>query len=265
MAAELVCAIHQPNLFPRLSTLAKLFAADVWIVLDDVQFTRRDYQHRCRLAPLDDVADQQWLTLPVHLPNGRATLIRDVRIPDPRNRRRTDRLIRQHYRRSPHWNAVAEPLDEVLDLLACTDHLTDIAQASTHALLRLLGWPGRIHRPRSAPFAHRGRCERLADLAHSVGASTYLYGAGGAHYLTPEPFTDRNVRAELFTIPDQETAAIWAAARRVTTLRTLATFGAAALTRELHRRAAHIDTALTVTRHHHTASSPTLQRSGPSP
>ncbi|WP_324603507.1 WbqC family protein [Streptomyces sp. SPB074] len=44
------CAIHQPNLFPRLPTLAKLFTADYWIVLDDVQFTRRDYQHRVRLA-----------------------------------------------------------------------------------------------------------------------------------------------------------------------------------------------------------------------
>lgn len=41
-----LCAIHQPNLFPRLSTLAKLFVADCWIVLDEVQFTCRDYQHR---------------------------------------------------------------------------------------------------------------------------------------------------------------------------------------------------------------------------
>jgi hypothetical protein len=49
-----LCAIHQPNLFPRLTTLAKLFAADYWIVLDDVQFTRRDYQHRARLAALGD-------------------------------------------------------------------------------------------------------------------------------------------------------------------------------------------------------------------
>ena len=46
-----VCAIHQPNLFPPLVTLAKLFAADYWIVLDDVQFARRHYQHRApRLA-----------------------------------------------------------------------------------------------------------------------------------------------------------------------------------------------------------------------
>ncbi len=49
-----LCAIHQPNFLPRLTTLAKLFAADYWIVLDDVQFTRRDYQHRARLAALDE-------------------------------------------------------------------------------------------------------------------------------------------------------------------------------------------------------------------
>ena len=49
-----LCAIHQPNLFPRPSTLAKLFAADIWIALDDVQFVRRDYQHRVRLGRRDD-------------------------------------------------------------------------------------------------------------------------------------------------------------------------------------------------------------------
>ncbi|WP_348538516.1 WbqC family protein [Streptomyces sp. 4R-3d] len=56
-----LCTIQQPNLFPRLTTLAKLFAADYWIVLDDVQFTRRDYQHRTRLAALGDPLQRQWL------------------------------------------------------------------------------------------------------------------------------------------------------------------------------------------------------------
>lgn len=50
--SEIVCAIHQPNFFPRLSALAKLAAADVWVVLHDVQFDRRDYQHPTRLAAL---------------------------------------------------------------------------------------------------------------------------------------------------------------------------------------------------------------------
>jgi hypothetical protein len=84
-----VCAIHQPNLFPRLSTVAKLYAADRWIVLDDVQFARRDYQHRARLAALDEPARQQWLTLPTHLPHGRPTPIDQARLAEPGRSRRT--------------------------------------------------------------------------------------------------------------------------------------------------------------------------------
>ncbi|MGW0859994.1 WbqC family protein [Streptomyces sp. NPDC002690] len=63
-----LCAIHQPNLFPGLTTLAELFAADYWIVLDDVRFTRRDYQHRARLGDLDEPGRRQWLTIPPTFP-----------------------------------------------------------------------------------------------------------------------------------------------------------------------------------------------------
>ena len=51
------------------STLAKLYAADIWIILEDVQFTRRDYQHRCYLTPVPDAhLPGRWLTLPVPCP-----------------------------------------------------------------------------------------------------------------------------------------------------------------------------------------------------
>ncbi|MGW7053480.1 WbqC family protein [Streptomyces sp. NPDC054887] len=56
--------MHQPNLVPRLTTLAKLFAADTWIVLDDVRFTRCDYQHHTRLAVLSDPDRTWWLSNP---------------------------------------------------------------------------------------------------------------------------------------------------------------------------------------------------------
>ncbi|WP_367437773.1 WbqC family protein [Streptomyces celluloflavus] len=49
---------------PRLTAPAKSFAADCCIVLDDVQFARRDYRHRCHLATLGDPGQQQWLSVP---------------------------------------------------------------------------------------------------------------------------------------------------------------------------------------------------------
>lgn len=146
-----LCAIHQPNFFPRLTTLAKLFAADYWIVLDDVQFTRRDYQHRARLAGLDDPARQQWLTVPTRLPSGRSTLIRDALVDDPAlARRRTAGMLRQHYGNSPHWPALAHALDPVLDVFT-PGRTATVAETSTRLLLDLLGWSGHILTSSSLP------------------------------------------------------------------------------------------------------------------
>jgi hypothetical protein len=240
VAADLLCAIHQPNFFPRLSTLAKLFTADVWVVLDDVQFARRDYQHRCRLAaPGDSTAESagQWLTVPVHLPDGRATRICDVRIADPAaSRRRVTRLLQQYYRRSPHWAEAQIPLLEVLDAFDRTDRLADLSQTATMALLTVLGWPGVIWRS-SDLHARSGRSERLADLTCRVGASTYLCGTGGARYLDPWPFATHGLTTKLFTTPEHGDPRVWSAARRITALGALMSVGAAALTRELSRHA----------------------------
>ncbi|WP_323181995.1 WbqC family protein [Streptomyces sp. NBC_00424] len=73
-----MCAIHQPNLCPRLTAPAKLFAADTWIDLDDVRSPRGDYQHRTRLAALQDLGRTQWLSIPTHLPQGRQPTIRET-------------------------------------------------------------------------------------------------------------------------------------------------------------------------------------------
>ncbi|MFB7502788.1 MULTISPECIES: WbqC family protein [Streptomyces] len=196
-----MCAIHQPNLFPRLSTLAKIFAADRWIVLDDVQFARRDYQHRARLAALGDPGRQQWLTLPTHLPYGRPTLISQARLVDPgRSRRTVELLVRQYYGHSSHWRVVSEVLGAVVDALATTDRVASIARTSTVAMLGVLGWPGEVLDSSRIP-ARQSRSERLADLAAATGSTHYLCGTGGLRYLDPDPFDAHGVPVLPFYTP----------------------------------------------------------------
>ncbi|WP_413801094.1 WbqC family protein [Streptomyces iranensis] len=203
-----LCAIHQPNLLPRLSTLAKLFAADYWIVLDDVQFARRDYQHRARLADLGDPCRRQWLTISTRLPQGRQTPICEALMTDPaRSRRCLAQLLLQYYRASPHWPAFGRALDPVLDLFATTNKTVEVAEASTRVLLNLLGWQGRVLR--SSLFAPRtGRSQRLADLAALTGARAYLCGTGGMTYLETDVFTTRNITIIPFRAPT--TGPLWA-------------------------------------------------------
>ncbi|WP_327317099.1 WbqC family protein [Streptomyces sp. NBC_01235] len=224
-----MCAIHQPNLFPRLSTLAKLFAADRWIVLDDVQFARRDYQHRARLAALDDPDRQQWLTLPTHLPYGRPTLINQTRLVDPcRSRRVVSLLVRQFYGHSRHWPAVCEVLDAVLDAFADTDCVSDVARTSTLALLTALGWGGEVVDSSAIP-TREGRSERLADLAAATGSTHYLCGSGGLRYLDHQPFRAHGIPVEPFHTPVDIDDPLWRCAPRVSSLWALSRTGAEAL------------------------------------
>lgn len=233
MSPPIACAIHQPNLFPRLSTLAKLYQADDWIVLDDVQFAARDYQHRARLAGLDCPDRQQWLTLPVHRPHGRGSIIRDVRVlRTAASRRRLVRLTQQYYGRSAYWTDIREILDQVLDTWDRSDRLSDIAETSTRAMLHAVGWTGIVHRSQSLPV-RGGRSQRLADLATAVGAEVYVCGTGGARYLNPEPFTEAGLTVSYLSPDPDSSSGVWHCARRISALRAFGLVDAGSLGEKL--------------------------------
>jgi WbqC-like protein family len=224
--AALRCAIHQPNFLPRLSTLAKLYAADIWIILDDVQFTRRDYQHRCYLAPDADAQfPGRWLTLPIHLPGGRATLIKDVRLAESAlTAKRISAIMRYHHRRAPYRSDVLNLIPGIEETITATGRLADVSEHATITLLRLLNWPGAICRSSGIP-ARQGRSERLADLARAVGATTYLCGTGGSRYLDPAPFAEHGITVAMFTPPEHAADLSPEDARRVSVLADLAAAG----------------------------------------
>lgn len=204
-----VCAIHQPNLFPRWRTLTKLLAADVWIVLDDVQFCRRDYQHRARLGDGLSPDHWQWLTLPVHLDDGRSTLIRDVRIAEQATaHRRVVGLTRQHYRRTRRWNRISGIVDNVATAVGETDNLATVAERSTTDMLRACGWVGRVLHASDLgrrSYIRTDRSARLVDLALAAGCTRYLCGRGGRRYLDTRPFVAAGI--DVAPAPDCQDAA----------------------------------------------------------
>ncbi|MFI6396419.1 WbqC family protein [Nonomuraea sp. NPDC050540] len=203
--------------------------------MDDVQFNSRDYQHRARLAALDDANRQRWLTLATRLPGGRATLIRDAALADPgRCRRRLAHMLPEHYKSSPHWSEVRDRLRAILDLFDDTASVAEVATASTLLLVDLLGWPGRAVASSSLP-SRPGRSTRLADLPAISGGRTYLCGTGGMKYLDMAPFQELGIRV----VPFQPggVSGLWGQARRITALNALMMLGPDLLAAELLHQA----------------------------
>ncbi|MGB2630330.1 MAG: WbqC family protein, partial [Candidatus Omnitrophota bacterium] len=55
-------AIHQPQYLPWLGFFDKMDRADVFVLLDDVQYKKNEWQNRNKIR---NVEGWQWLTVPV--------------------------------------------------------------------------------------------------------------------------------------------------------------------------------------------------------
>ena len=174
----MIVAAHQPHYLPWLGYLDKLAKADVFVVMDDVQYEAQNYQNRQRIK-LDSGA--AWLTVPVH--RGRQTdRICDKRIdnggsPKQHWQRRTWLTLETHYRRTPHFARYA---DELRDIYTWRWHsLLELDLAILDFARRALAIKTPILRSSTLELCD-GKTERLIDLCRKLGARAYLSGSGGA-------------------------------------------------------------------------------------
>jgi WbqC-like protein family len=204
-----------------LSTLAKIMSADVWVVLDDVQFCRRDYQHRAKLARSESPEGWTWVTLPVHLPEGQRTEIRRVELADPElSAKRTNGMIMQHLGRGSRGSVLQAALAPLISSITESKRLHEVAEFSTRLLLDMVGWRGEI--VRSSDFEVRQeRSARLADLTKAVQADTYLCGPGGRRYLDESAFGRLGLAVEYFDNPHWIGSELWQSGKGLSVVCTL--------------------------------------------
>jgi hypothetical protein len=175
----MIVAAHQPHYLPWLGYLDKLAKADVFVVMDDLQYEAQNFQNRNRLKLAHG---PQWLTVPL-LRGAQSDRVMDKRIDNTGRggrhhwQQRTWRTLVTHYGRAPHFDRYAAALEEVYarrwDWLVELDlHMLDLAR----------GWLG-IARPivRASSLDLQGhRTARIAALCRAVGATVYLSGRGGS-------------------------------------------------------------------------------------
>ena len=123
-------AILQPSYLPWLGYFEQLAHADVFVFLDDVQYTRSDWRNRNRIKTPRGPA---WITVPVQR-TGLQKTIADTYIDYTSDwPARHLNLLRENYRRAPHFDevmAIIEPRlrarsARLMDL--CIDLILDCA------------------------------------------------------------------------------------------------------------------------------------------
>src|SRR5215469_12917980 len=106
-----VIGIIQPNYVPWRGYFDIIHDADVFVFLDDVQYTKNDWRNRNRVKMRD--GRSAWLTVPVI--GGISQLIRDVKIDNRQAWVRGHlRTLAQNYGKAPHFGDYFNGLEEVL-------------------------------------------------------------------------------------------------------------------------------------------------------
>jgi hypothetical protein len=173
--------ISQPMLFPWPGFFEQLQLADVFIHLDDVQFSKGSFTNRVQLKCGEET---RWLTVPLK-GKGSFQLIKDLLAADDDWRTSHVAMLTASLAMAPHRAAALALLQEAYAEPALVDLLIASIDASARALS--IGTNRRILR--SSDMAIKGRSwQRVLDMVLAVGGTRYLTGHGAAAYLDHEAF-----------------------------------------------------------------------------
>jgi hypothetical protein len=177
----LIVTGHTPNLLPGVSVMAKIRAADVFIVMDDMQYEAKGFCNRNRFS------GGSWMTVPVASKDVFKPF-RDVRIADPtgRAREKVARTLEARMGARAAWYAtILRGRDErLIDLTTCL-----LAQMCSDLDIESQ-W---LDQSDLAAGAYRDVSEGLAAMVAEVGGTVWLSGPSGRKYLDESPFAARGI------------------------------------------------------------------------
>jgi hypothetical protein len=175
-------AIVQSSYIPWKGYFDLIRSVDAFILLDNVQFTRRDWRSRNRIKTRHGLA---WLSIPDHTRGLYAQLIQDTITSDPDWGRRHWQTIRANYAKAPYFDHYADRLAALYE--HPSTRLSEINHAFITAICDMLGITTPI--TWSSDYETRDTAShRLIDLCRAVGGTEYLSGPSASNYLDVAAF-----------------------------------------------------------------------------
>ncbi|SCA63866.1 Uncharacterized protein Rv1507c [Chlamydiales bacterium SCGC AG-110-M15] len=185
--------ILQPSYLPWQGYFAQIAKADIFVFLDNVQYTKGDWRNRNRI--LNSNGTTQYLSVPVHFRHSMQSIC-EVEI-DHRHRW-VDKHVRSlffSYRHTPFFNEVLELVKSKLenkqkllsDLnISLIQHICEYMEFSACEFVRASDLPIFSSHP----------TRRLLEICQHFNASNYLTGSKASDYLDELAFSSLGVELE---------------------------------------------------------------------
>jgi hypothetical protein len=173
----MIVAVHQPQYLPWIGYFHKIDQADVFVLLDTVQFKKNEWQNRNRIKTAQG---WQWLTVPVlyRYPQ----LIQEVSINNKVQWQHKHRqAIISNYTKAPHYELLEPFFEEIFSL--SWEIISQLNIEAVRRLTGILGLDTPLYIASEIGAFPEDPDERLIAITRHFGAETYLAGGGGRGYM----------------------------------------------------------------------------------
>lgn len=190
----MIVTIHQPNYLPYLGFFDKMKKSDIFVIYDDAQFEKGEFQHRNRIRIYHG---WKWLTVPVekkHLP------INEIRIKNEVSTWKGVRWseshfdnIKDNYRDTPFYSVYEKELRRIYE--KTYDKLVDLNMELINFFYKAFDINAKMVFSSELGFTSKST-KRLVEIVETLNSDLYLSGPKGRDYLDVSLFEKKGIKVE---------------------------------------------------------------------
>ena len=189
--------ITQSNYIPWKGYFDSINLVDIFIVYDDMQYTKRDWRNRNKLKSPQGTS---WLTIPITVKGKYLQKINETIVSDENWAKKHWKTICQYYAKAPFFSDYKLRFEEIY--LNCnTNNLSEINIRFIQTVNSILDISTKILRSSEFDLVD-GKSERIIDLCKQLDGSDYFTGPAAKNYLDEQLFSDEGIQVHYFDYSD---------------------------------------------------------------
>ncbi|WP_321430936.1 WbqC family protein [uncultured Methanolobus sp.] len=186
-------AIHQPNYLPYLGFFDKMNKSDIFVIYDDAQFNKGDFQHRNRIRIFNG---WKWLTVPVEkkmIPINEIKIRNDLLTKGNKWNDAHLSLIEENYSAAPEFINYGTAIKKIFS--SDFEYLFDLNISFIEFLIESFHINTKIVFSSELGFKTRST-EKLVDIVDCLNGDIYISGPSGKNYLDESLFNAKSISVE---------------------------------------------------------------------
>ena len=198
----MIISIHQPNFAPYLGYFYKIYKSDVFVFLDDTQFSTGNFQN---YNYIKSAQGKLRLALPVEYSFG--DNINTVVIKDNGWEKVLLDKLRYNYKNAPYFSEVFNDISGIINSQKWI-YLYELNMAIIKMTCNRMGFKTRFVLASDLSIESKKE-EKVLDICETLGATEYLSGHGAEVYQSEDSFNQRGIQLTYTDFEDQPYNQLW--------------------------------------------------------